>query len=30
MAGSETGLTDLMEDMDFGDVDDTGYERMST
>ena len=27
MAGSETGLTDLMEDMDFGDVDDTGYER---
>ena len=27
MAGSETGLSDLMDNLDLGDVDDTGYER---
>ena len=27
MSGSETGLSDLMDDLDLGDVDDTGYER---
>ena len=27
MDGSETGLSDLMDDLDLGDVGDTGYER---
>ena len=27
MAGSETGVTDLVDEMDFEDVDDTGYEK---